>query len=964
MTQSGLKSAHPAVERIAVVVFGLFALSAWAQSPPSLPAVRNLATALSEPASRTDALFTVLALSRLQQAYPQTLPDQLAGLEMAFVDDRAWLDRLSMRYSILPSRSTIFDPAAWFIQQELEQHAILPDPRISPLGPEFSDLLAQLFDRSDERLAAAFLPEAVFQAEFVSTTLWQQLLDQARIDKNLSGLLTRLHAEWFDPWLAAEPPAPLSSSKGAGALELALTKLQALMASVLLPEAPDELRVRRLRFSLLQALPGMDSGRARTARQVLRLTSAISGLYDYRYLEFIESLLWVVTELLETEVGNADADSPLPQVLAEFLPRLSAVMARNFAEVDTRFNGHLATGFELVQEIGSDDPGPARVAELREQLADAVGELVMLVPEMAFYFDQPVRRRISQEIDICISVAAMRDENGQPELSRQQYDSCMESLVRLADTVVRRAELAGDPDGPFGPDQLKRELEMTPWQRINYAIGYLHKRSPHTCPLPDQPLPNPLEWSALATLMTWFSVQSPVYFQTPENQALIVRLRQQGLELLRTLAQQVDCISGAGAGFNDLVSVSSQQYRQALLNLIGGVREAELSFRKDRLQPGADVVLAEAEQQETAYRTPDLMIGPCDAARACEMTQDLEATRALIGLFPDEYLLADQTRLGALEICYDNMQWVDRRSELVRPEDPNVANYYGHLSFELVGRYREGDRIKHVFASSFTSPDEYHYLVAAARDEVLETGCPTKWVGTSVITERHSESGTNIVPNRLTYLAAARSRPSVILNANWGQGAEWRDWFVTGIGVRELEFSPEPEMKERLGRHLRQLYQAEQRSIYGNLLRPAIHTVQNPKTSLYELMSDVTMYKGLLRSQLILFYPDFLLDSDRIRAALSGQSGLLDEGVVRRFEENGVAVAEIRGIGLARLEDFQSSWKQQPEGVLRSGSVASSVAHAVARLNSIYREFFASPVMAAPASTPAALTDPPPGSGG
>ena len=926
-----------------VILMGLSASLIAQDDAPPVPDARQLAAALSEPSSRIDTLLTMLAVSRLLQAEPVISDEQLPALEASFRDDRAWLGRLAARYARLPLRSTLFDPAAWFAQQEMGQHAIQPSLLVSPLGPGIDLLLSETFNRSDDRLAAAFLPEALFVMEFNAITVWQRLLEEAGTNGTMLKLVQNLYADWFDPWMAAEPPAMANAKAGVETLEQSMQSLQVQMASIGLAEPPDALRIKRLRFSLLTSLPQLDPGQARTARYVLTLSSAIDGLYDFHYLKFIQSLLWVVTDLLEFYIQDSDAWSPMPAVLVNFLPVLSAAMARNFSEVDSRFNTNLAATFDVVQELNDGELTGIKLEGLRQELADTVTQLVLLVPEMAFYFDQPVRRRISEEIDICISVAAVLDENGQSQMSRQQFDGCIQSMVQMADTLVRRAELAGDSDGPFGPDQLMRELEMTPWQRINYAIGYLHDRTPNLCPSPAQPLPNPLEWSSLATLLTWFSSRVPVYFQTPENEALIIKMRQQGLDLLLTMSQQVDCISGSGGSFNDLISVSLQQYRAAMAELVGGIREAELAFREANLRPGADVVLGGNTSQSTAYRKSGLMIGPCSSDRVCQMSGQLEATRALVGLFPDEYLLADQTGLGNVEICYDNMQWINQRSERVRKDDPNVANYFGHLSFDLVGRYHEGLEVREIFGSNFVSPDEYHYLIAAALEEVLEDGCPTEWVGTRVVTERTSDEGIQLVPNRLTYLAAARSRPSEIIAANWARGAEWRDWFVTGIGVQELLFDPDPAIRERLARHLRSLYTAEQRAIYSNLLRPQVRDPTLSNVPLYELMNLVTMYKGLLRNQLNLFYPEFMLDSDEIRAALEGQSGLLDEWVLRRFQENRVSIAEIHQLGLARLEQFQTAWKRQPENVIRTGSVAASVAHAVARLDSLYRQYFVTP---------------------
>jgi hypothetical protein len=99
-------------------------------------------------------------------------------------------------------------------------------------------------------------------------------------------------------------------------------------------------------------------------------------------------------------------------------------------------------------------------------------------------------------------------------------------------------------------------------------------------------------------------------------------------------------------GIKDPVRRSLANYRLALNDLVAGIHQAELDFRTRRLKPGADVALHGDASQATAYRTEGLVIGPCDPQAVCEMTGELEATRALVGLFPDPYLIADQTGLG------------------------------------------------------------------------------------------------------------------------------------------------------------------------------------------------------------------------------------------------------------------------------------------------------------------------------
>jgi hypothetical protein len=908
-----------------------------------LPTVRHLAAAVSDPASRFDSLLTMIAVARMLEGVPGLEQDPAGSAEARFRDDRAWLDRLAAHYIVLPMRDTVLDPAAWLILQELDQHGLSPGPLASPLGPGFDVLLAQLFDRSNERLASAMLPALLARIEPLSTPVWQILLEQAAANGSLLALVSALNVDWFDPWMAAEPPAPAGDTDSDDLIGESLESFKVLASSVMQEDPPDALRLKRLRFSLLSALPEMEDRQRAEASRLLRLAGAVDGLHEGRYLNFTEILLWVVADLLSQYGLTDETEKRMHRALVELLPRFSNVFARNFSDVDPRINTNLAAAFDIVQNLMAGQLDPTRLTALRQELSDAVAQLVLLAPDMGFYFDQPVRRRIAEEIDICTSIAANSNPDGSSALTREQFDGCLAGIVRLAGEEALSAELAGDPDGPFGSEQLRRELELPPWQRINYLLGYLHDRHPTACQAPVQSLPNPLEWSVLATLMTWFAQQAPVYFQTPENETLIVQMRQQGMALLHALEQQVDCISGAGGGLDDPVSRSVADYRTSLDVLVAGIRKAEINFRSERLAAGADVVLSGDATQRTAYRSEDLMISPCDPELVCEMEDELEATRALIGLFPDEFLIADQTGLGKIEICYDNMQWVERRAEPIRPGDKHVANYYGYLSFDLIGRFRENEKVTSVFGSRFVSPNEYHYLFAAATDEVLEDSCPTEWVGSKIVTQMENGRRIRVIPARLAYRAAARSRPSQVVTSNWNRGAEWRDWFVTGLGVESYEYPSDETIAGRVNQHLQTLYQAEQAMLYSALLRPPGRGGNRAGDSLFALMNEVTTRKALLRTQMILFYPDFFLDSDAIRAAMEGHGGLLDGPVLRRFQDEKVAVETINDIGVARLEQFRTDWSRQPEAVRRLGSVANSVAHALTRLNVLYEVFFANP---------------------
>jgi hypothetical protein len=701
---------------------------------------------------------------------------------------------------------------------------------------------------------------------------------------------------------------------------------------------PDPARLASVRRDLLTAIPALDFGRRARAESLLHLAGLVDGLYRENYLQFSEGLIAITARLQDEALFYPEQTRRFAAWLVEVLPDLSASYGRAFATVDPRLNTVIATSYDVVLAL-TGELTPDALADLRVRLADAVAGLVLMIPDLGFYFDQPIRDPIAGGVDACTGIAGQVDDEGVPAMTRELFDDCQETLVSLANFEAREAQLAGNSRGPFEESQLRRELNLTAGQRINYGIGYLNDRFETGCALPERPLPNPLEWAYLATFMAWFAEQSPVYFQGPENEQRLARMRDIGEELMTQIAEQVDCLAGSGDGLNDPVDRITSDYAAELRVLSRAVDQARAEHRSSILRPGADVRLDAGSEQSTAYRPSEMTIGPCDPDRICEMSGELSSTRALSGLFGDEYLVADQVGLGTLEICYDNVGWVDRRMEPVRPEDENVANFFGHLAFDLRGRFREGDSVQDLFAFRFTAPEESHYLFSAQKEEVLEDACPVEWVGTRIVT-RLPEGRARIVPDRLTYLSASRTLPSRLLEMNWDQGTEWRDSFVTGTGMVEETLSVEnaPRLGARLDEYLQDLYREEQRSLYV-----ALSTLGEGPLQLGEEISRLSTTKLLLRNQMMLFFPHVLSHSDEVRAAMAGQSGLLDRRLLLRGRQQDQPLDQILATGEDRISTFRTEWHDLPETIRRRGSIADSVSHALVRLQAINDRFFAEP---------------------
>jgi len=920
-----------------------------------LPDSHQMAMAVATPGLREHALLDLAVAANVLSRADEEFEVDHAALAKSYLVDRAWLQSLVDRYGWVQPHSSVLDPAAWLVVKELQQHDLEYTELVFPGRNSESALLYQVFQQAGERLAVASLPILLLEVEADAITLWDDFLKLTESQESRDAAWKVVEETWFTD--RQMPEAGLSGERSRKDTpdditvdepdhELIAESISKAMSAVAFSTVeaapPDRQGLTQLRYSILRDMPQLSTAEntraSDQARSTLYLLSLIDGLHEGHYFEFIQGLLAITSSLLELPADVEETFSLVNWLVAE-LPAISAHYAVGFARVDPRLNTVMASAYDVLLNISNSQDMDIKTS--RSNLADAVAQLALLIPDMGYYFDTPVRGRIVEEINICISIAVSENDEGITTMTRRQFDACMETLLQLADQETRLAELSGDMNGPFTTDTLRRELSITPWQRINYGIGYLHDRYSTDCQPPATALPNPLEWAVLANTMAWFAEDGPVYFQTPENEARLTKMRNIGEQLLLGLAEQATCMATAGTGINDPVSRSLVDYEFALRELDLGIENAEADFRIQRLSPEADVSLEQDALQATGYRPESLVIEPCDAQAVCEMSGDLSTTRALIGLFPDQYLLAEQTGMGRIEICYRNMEWVQRRSELVRPDDDNVANYFGHLGFDLVGRYIEKDQVSDIFGFRFTSPEEQHYLFAQTSEDVLNDSCPVEWVGSRVVTPLREKRG-GIVPNRLTYLAASRKLPSRLLQNNWDRGAEWRDWFVTGIGVSALEMPPAPDITARLNQHLQSLYQAEQADIYQRVLLPTARNSEGDDVSLFDEMSQVSIAKSLIRMQMILFYPESLANSDNIRMAVAGDEGLLEGRTLRRFRVDNVPLTSVNGIAHERLDQLRKAWSGQPEAVRRQGSVPASLMHALTRINILYRQFFTS----------------------
>ncbi len=559
--------------------------------------------------------------------------------------------------------------------------------------------------------------------------------------------------------------------------------------------------------------------------------------------------------------------------------------------------------------------GPDRLAAISE-LSDAYARLVLFASDVGFYLEQPVRDDIRRVISDC---------NIDPGLvgpvPREVFDDCLQRLTTVMVDELDREELVGG-SGPFAPEFLRRETGLVSWQRARYLDSHLDWRLQSGCT--ETQWLNVLEWSILAQYLAHWVPQRPIFFGTTrwrETTASIVDVLE---ESLVSRADWLDCMTGMGGQRRDPVVRLLDLLERAHGVLATAVQEAQDQFFADVTRPGADLDLDLAASQVTAYRPEGLTVQACPEADTCGARAELPVSRALLGRFPNAYLLADQLGMGSLQLCYADVGWEQREKRSARADDERVANYHGRLSFELVGRFVRGDEEEVVFRQRLVASEPRHYLFAGADPELLDLRCPRGLAGEPIASELPS-GRMPLVPNRLTYFVNLPTTAESQLLANWDRGAEWRDWFITGGDrVETLEQHDGEALALAVESELSGLASRRERQLAGRLLSPMLPNGTDPVAM---AMADIVEYTALLRRTLELHYPRVLRHDDRIRGLVNGDAGIVNRDRIRQFRDAGQPMSQVPVIGRERLDRLREAWMALPVELRESGQIAPELDH-------------------------------------
>jgi hypothetical protein len=824
-----------------------------------------------------------------------------AWLEESGTDTSQWRQGLESRMVALERMAGQVKPSwapaadgmlAWLVHAREQNLPVMPAVAAMPTMHRVSELLQR--DQAAGRLARMYA-SAALQAPGT----WQALHE--RISEDEARDADAEIAEFWAPLMFNEPAGEASAD------ELATT--------VEVRAAWNEYARNQARQVLI--LAEADSSNAREAIIVrMLLDESLQEWADGRVL----SSVWKLFEGL-VRLATLDETAELAGAYQHRLNALAETELTRVRQVDTDLPVVLALMEDAAAYLAAEERGEtAAIAEL----ADAYARLALFSSDVAFYLDQPVREDIRNAIARCNPYPALVGP-----MPREVFDECLQQLTHLLIGELDREELTGGHSGPFAPEFLRREMGLVSWQRASYLDGHLNWRLETGCDIPAWI--NVLEWSILMQYLVHWVPQRPVFFGTGRWQDAMETIANGAVANQRGRSAWLDCMTGMGSERRDpLIRLLVRQER-AHASLATALEEAQRQFYAENTRPGADINLDGTAEQVTAYRPDTMRVTPCADMETCEARAELPVSRALLGLFPNAYLLADQLGMGRLQLCYGNVAWVDREARPARAGDERVANYHGRLSFDLVGSFVIEDSQQVVFSQRLTAEQSSHYLFASSEPELLDVDCPRSMAG-KTIASHLPDDRLGLVPNRLTYFVSMPTTPEAQLLGNWDRGAEWRDWFVTGGRVEQLEQRDGQALAVEVQARIATLISRRERLLAGRMLNPLS---AGDVDSLSMAMADVVENSALMRRLLEIHYPRVLRHHDELRGLMNGESGLLNRDRVRQLRDAGVPMGQVPILGRARLEQIREQWLALPLSVRESGQTAPEMDYALEQLDAL-----------------------------
>ena len=649
-----------------------------------------------------------------------------------------------------------------------------------------------------------------------------------------------------------------------------------------------------------------------TANTILGSVLLAEAQYQWERGFYVESV-WLILEGLMHIAQTADAQNAL--FYSNWLFALPEAQVRDLSKIDTELPLILALLQDSSNELKSN--GDA-LALARQRLATAYSRLALFMPTMETYLDQPIRNEISEARDAC----------------RQFSDSdrsvkCQRVLKAQFGQRFDSEELVG-ANGPFSTTFLQRELGLSTWQRAQYLDNYVQWRLDRSCQSAEWF--NVLEWS-LAT-QWWQGLSNIEGSQTSELLEQTSEWSEQVHEWLACISNDADIPEGAESARaqHDLMSQLFVLQRLALEQLGQAIEDSTEVFYREVTKEGADLSFDDASVNSTSFRDNSLTVGPCHTSNVCGARIALPTSRPILDLVPSGYWMADQLKLGQVNLCYANVRWIDRALSPARENDAGVADYSGRLSLELKAEFvREGGAKETIFVHRYDSSERANFFFGKASDDQLTLDCAHGLEGQPIQSTLKTR-GSSLVPDRLTYFTSVPTSAASQLSTYWER---WQDALVDPEQVQVIAQARGDNILLEAQGQLSALRDRRERLLASRMM--AIQT-QDENDPVTVAMREVDVLGQLIQRMLELHYGPLIRYDATLRARIFGDQSLLSRRDIRTARDSGLDMAELVAQGKSKLSLLEQYWNSYPKSIRHQGLMPPELMASRVRLSALLDE--------------------------
>jgi len=510
------------------------------------------------------------------------------------------------------------------------------------------------------------------------------------------------------------------------------------------------------------------------------------------------------------------------------------------------------------------------------------------VDDIASYMNHPVRQTIQKNLEVCLNLSVMQTPEPNLPIADKQFESCFEELFKWANETAKDSIFAGNKVRLDNPTSLHRALEMPSLQIVN--ILNMQAVTDEKCQQQIPPQANLFEWLLATETLAWFHDRWPGIFAAKNKNDEFIQLMSMGKEI----NSHPSCFNQSDILNNQYITLKSKWDR-----LKQEIKQQIKLYESDKLVANSDISLFDSIEQKTNYIPDGLTIKPCDISKSCGAYVELDPTLKLMNLFPNHLKLATQFGLGEIKICYDQVEWQNRKTAPTHLDNNKISNFEGELSIQLNGMFEDNV----VFSQQLTSKQRHIYLFGENNQETLDMSCPLSIIGKQINTSL--DRGTfGLLPNRLTFLTAQKTDVNSVIKNNW---SAWLSNIQDEDAVMSY-FDDMNGIKSKLNDeflvHVNQL----QQQIYKKLITKNPSRIND--SALTKATFEYLNQRKLLNHIITGLFPNTFQSNQSVRTALTGNLRMVDGDFFKRSFDSQTNVIDMMEQGDAIFKQYDSIWTE------------------------------------------------------